>query len=114
MMQLIFVKVTMHLALHMVMTESIKCDATLGITWAAQVPARRSGRSRVQVCFDCTLSPLGRQAMRVTAARTMLVAGALVVRKWLTALESRIAHCLMVAALTLFVLRKIETARPKL
>jgi hypothetical protein len=64
----------------------------------------------VQVCVDCTLSPLGRQAMRGTVARTMLVAGALVVRKWLVALESRMAHCLMVAALTLIVLRRMEAA----
>jgi hypothetical protein len=44
------------------------------------------------VCVGCTLSPLGRQAMRGTAARTMLVTGALVVRKWLVAPESRMAH----------------------
>ncbi len=109
--QLIFVKVTVHLALHMVMAESNICDTRPGITWAAWAPAERSGRTRVQVCVDCTLSPLGRQAMRGTAARRMLVAGASVVRKWLIAPESRMAHRLMVAASTLIVLRKMEAAR---
>ncbi len=111
MVQLIFGKVTVHPALHMVMTESNKCDARLGITWAACALAEQSGRLRVQVCVDCTLSPLGRWAMRGTAARTMLVAGALVVRKWFVAPESRMAHCLMVAALPLIVLRRMEAAR---
>ncbi len=45
-----------------------------------------------------------------TAARTMLVAGALVVRKWLVAPESRMAHHLMVAASVVIVLRRMEAA----
>ncbi len=52
------------------------------------------------MCVDCALSPFGRQAMRGTAARTMFVAGSLVVKKWLVAPESRMAHCFMVAAST--------------
>jgi hypothetical protein len=48
--------------------------------------------------------------MRSTVARTMLVVGASVVREWLIALESRMAHHLMVAALTLIVLRRMEAA----
>ncbi len=111
MVQLIFVKVTVHPALHMVTTESNECDASLGIMWVALGPARRLGRLRVQVCVDCTLSPLGRQAMRGTVARTMLVAGALVVRKWLISPELRMAHHLIVAASTLIVLRRMEAAR---
>ncbi len=75
MVQLIFVKVTMHPALHIVTAESNKSDARLGTTWAAQALARKSGKLRVQVCVDCTLSPFGRRAMRGTAARTMFVAG---------------------------------------
>ncbi len=74
MVQLIFVKVTMHPALHIVTTESNEYDARPGITCAAWAPAGRSGKSRVQVCVDCTLSPFGRRAMRGTAARTMFVA----------------------------------------
>jgi hypothetical protein len=41
----------------------------------------------------------------------MLVAGALVVKKWLVALESRMAHHLMVAASTFIVLRRMEAER---
>jgi hypothetical protein len=111
MVQLIFVKVTVHLALHIVMTESNECDARPGITWAAWTPAGRSAKSRVQVCVDCTLSPFGRRAMRGTAARTMFVAGAFVVKKCLVAPESRMAHHFMVAALTLIALRRMEAAR---
>ncbi len=59
--------------------------------WAAQAPTGSSGRSRVQVCVDCTLSPLGRRAMRGTVVRMILEAGALVLRKWLVAPESRMA-----------------------
>jgi hypothetical protein len=111
MVQLILVKVTMHPALHIVMTESNKCDARPGMTWATRAPAGRSGKSRVQVCVDCTLSPFARRVMRGTAARTMFVAGALVVKKWLVAPESRMAHCFMVAVSTLIILRRMEAAR---
>ncbi len=113
MVQLIFVKVTVHLALHMVMMERSECDARPGIMWAAWAPAGRSGRLRGHVCVNCTLSPLNRWAMRGTAARTMLVAGALVIRKWLVAPESRMAHRLMVATSKLIVLRRMETASAK-
>jgi hypothetical protein len=107
---LIFVKVTVHLALHIVTTESNECDARPDITWAAWALARRSGKSRVQVCVNCSLSPFGRWAMRGTVDRTMFVAGALIVKKWLVASESRMAHRFMVAASTLIVLRRMEAA----
>ncbi len=108
MVQLIFVKLTMHPALRMVMMESSKFDARPGMTWAAWAPAGRSGWLRVQVGVDCSLSPLGRRTMRGTAARTMLMAGALVVRKWLVAQESRMTHCLMAVALVVIVLKMME------
>jgi hypothetical protein len=111
MVQLILVKVAMHPVLHIVMMESNKCDARPGITRAVRALARRSGKSRVQMCVDCTLSPFGRRAIRGTAATTIFVAGALVVKKWLVAPESRMVHHLMVAASTLIVLRRIEAAR---
>ncbi len=78
--------------------------------WAAHALAGRSGKSRVQVCVDCTLSLFGRRAIRGTVAGTMLVAGASVVRKWLVAPESRIAHCLIVVALVAIVRRRTEAA----
>jgi hypothetical protein len=49
--------------------------------------------------------------MRGTAASTMLVAGALVVKKWLVSLESRMAHHFMVVVSRLIVLRRMEAAR---
>jgi hypothetical protein len=114
MVQLIFVKVTVHPALHMVTMERRECDARPGMICAVWAPAGRFGRSRVHVWVECTLSPLGRRAMRGTAAERMLVAGTLVVRKWLVAPESRMAHCLMVAVLVVMVLSKVEATNAKL
>ena len=71
--------------------------------WVAPVPVEKSGRSRVQVYVDCTLSP-------GTSAGTMLAAGASVVRKWLVAPESRIDHFLMVVASVAIVRRRTEAA----
>jgi hypothetical protein len=48
MVQLIFVKVTVHPALYMVTTERREWDAGPGMIWAARAPAGRSGRSSVQ------------------------------------------------------------------
>ena len=110
MVQLILVKITVHPTLHMVTMERREWEARLGMMWASCAPAGRSGRSTVQLCIDCTLSPFGRRAMRGTVAGTMLVAGASVVRKWLVAPESRIAHCLMVLASVAIVRRRTEAA----
>jgi hypothetical protein len=112
MVQMILVKVTVHPALRIVTMESNECDARPGITQAARAPARRSGKSGVQECVDCTLSPFDRWVMRGTVARTMFVAVALVVKKWLVAPESRMAHRFMVAASKLIVLKRMEAARP--
>ncbi len=46
-----------------------------------------------------------------TAVVSMFVAGASVMRKWLMAPESRMAHRLMVLALTPITFRRIEAAR---
>jgi hypothetical protein len=46
-----------------------------------------------------------------TALGSMFVAGASVVRKWLVARESRMAHHLMILVLKSIVLRRIEAAR---
>ncbi len=95
----------------MVITESREYGASLRMMGAVQAPGGSLGRSRVQVWVDCTLSSLGRWAMRGTvAAGMMLEVGALVVRKWLVAPESRMAQLLMVAASVDIVLRRMETA----
>jgi hypothetical protein len=49
MVQLIFVKVTVHPALHMVTTERKEWDTRPGMIWAARAPAWRSGRYLVPV-----------------------------------------------------------------
>jgi hypothetical protein len=85
----------------------VQCQS--GNEWAARALAESSGRSRVNVC-DCTLSPLGRQVMRGTVVGVILEVGALVVRKWLVAPESRMAQLLMVAASVDIVLRRTKTA----
>jgi hypothetical protein len=74
------------------------------------VAAGSSGRSRAQVCIDCTLSPFGRQVTRGTLAAQMLVASAFVVRKWLVAPELRIAHRLMISVLVEMVFRRTTAA----
>ena len=46
-----------------------------------------------------------------TAVGNMFVAGALVVRKWLVALDSRMAHRSMVLASMSIIFRRIQAAR---
>ena len=43
-------------------------NASPEMMWAVRAPGGSLGRLRVQVWVDCTLSPLGRQAMRGTMA----------------------------------------------
>jgi hypothetical protein len=107
----ILVKVRVQPALHIVTTDRRECDARPGMMWAFLAAAGSSGRSRVQVCIDCTLSPFGRQATRWSAAVQMFVAGALVVRKWLVAPKSRITHRLMVSTSVEIVLRRTAAAK---
>ena len=56
------------------------------------------------------LVPIGKAGNEGYICRHMLVAGASVVRKWLVAPESRMAHRLMVAASVVIVLRRTEAA----
>ena len=104
-------KVTVQLVLHIVTTDSRECEVRPGMMWEILAAAGSSGRSRVQECVDCTLSPFGRRATRGTVALQMFVAGASVVRKWLVAPESRIAHLLMVSASVEIVLRSTAAAK---
>ena len=61
--------------------------------WAARALALggRDGVLRVHMCMECTRAQFGRQAMMGIVVGRILVAGALVVRKWLVAQESRMA-----------------------
>ena len=111
MVHLILVKCTVHPALHRVTADRSKCEARPGIMWAARALGGREGMSRVHVCVECTRAPFGRRAMMGVVVGRILVAGASVVRKWLVAPESRMAHLLMVLASVLIVFNRIEAAR---
>ncbi len=79
MVQPIFVKMTLHPALHKVTTNRRECAASLGMMWAVQARGGSVGRLSVHVWVDDMHSPLGRRATRGTKAGMMLVVGAAVV-----------------------------------
>ncbi len=105
------VKCTVHPALHRVTTDRRECEARPGIMWAAQALGGREGMSRVHVCVECTRAPFGRRVTMGAVVGRILVAGPLVVNKWLVAPESRMAHFFMVSASTLIVFNRTEAAR---
>ena len=98
-------------ALHSVTVESSECDARPGMMWAARARGSRDGRSSVQVWVDWTRSPLGRRAVIGVVVGAMSRAGASVVKKWLVAPESRMAHRLIVSASVVIVLRMDAAAK---
>ena len=107
----ILVKCTVHPALHRVTTDRSECEARPGIMWAARALGGREGMSRVHVCVECTRAPFGRRATMGVVVGRILVAGTLVVRKWLVALKSRMAHLFMVSASMLIDFNRAEAAR---
>ena len=107
----ILVKCTVHPALHRVTMNRSECKARPGIMWAVQVLGGREGMLRVRVCVECTHAPFRRWVMMGVVVGRILVAGASVVRKWLVAPESRMAHLLMVLASVLIVFKRTEAAR---
>ena len=111
MVNMILVKCTVQPALHRVMTNKSECEARPGILWVAQALGGMFGMFRVHVCVECTRAPFGRRAMMGVVVGRILVAGESVVRKWLVAPESRMAHLLMVSASVLIVFKRTEAAR---
>ena len=107
----ILVKCTVHPALHRVTTDRSECDARPGTMWVVRALGGREGMLRVHVCVECTRAPFGRRAMMGVVVGRILVAGVSVVRKWLVAPESRMAHLLMMSASVLIVFKRTETAR---
>ncbi len=105
------VKCTVHPALHRVTTDRSECEARPGIMWAARALSGWEGMSRVHVCVECTCAPFGRRATMGVVVGRILVAGTWVVRKWLVAPESRMAHLFMVSASVLIVFNRTEAAR---
>jgi hypothetical protein len=96
-------KMMMQPALHKVMTNRRECTASPGMMWAIRAQVGSMGRTSVHVWVEDMPLLLGRHATRGTMAGMMLVAGAAVIRNWLVALGSRIAHSLMVLASVLIV-----------
>ncbi len=74
-------KVTVHPALHIVMTDWSECEARPGMMCAPCAPRGNEGMLRVHVCVECTRLPLRRREMISKAVGRMLVAGVEVVRK---------------------------------
>ncbi len=105
------VKCTVHLALHRVTMDRSECEARPGIMWAARALGGREGMSRVHVCVECTHAPFGRWVTMGVVVSRILVAGALVVKKWLVAPESRMAPLFMVSASVLIVFNRTEASR---
>ena len=70
-----------HPALQRVTTERSEWEARLGMMWAVQVLTGRDGKSRVHVCVDWTLLPLGICAIIGDVVGMMFKARASVVRK---------------------------------
>ncbi len=79
--------------------------------WVAQARGGNEGMLKVHVCVECTRLPLGRRAMMGLVVGAMLVEGMSVIRKWLVALESRMAHHLIVSASVLIVFNRAEAAK---
>jgi hypothetical protein len=107
----IFVNITSHPTLHSVTTLMRECEANPGIRWARCAVVGRSGKSRMHVCVDCTCSPLGKRTTMGLMACWMLLTGALVVRKLLVALESKMAQLFMESMWMLTVRRRVAAAR---
>jgi hypothetical protein len=98
-------------ALHKLTTDRSECEVSPRMMWVVQAGGGNEGMLMVHVCVECTCLPFGRWAMMGLVVGTMLVAGALVVRKWLVVPELRMAHRLMVLVSVLIVLNRTEAAK---
>ena len=107
----ILVKAILQPALQSVTTEMREWEAKWGMMWAMRAAAGRVGMSNVHVCVDVTRSPLGNRAVMGLVVGVMLVAGAVDVRKWLVAPESRIAQFLIASTSRWTVRRRAAAAR---
>ncbi len=107
----ILMKWMVHPALHKLTTDRSECEVRPEMMLAARARGGNEGMLTVHVCVECTHLPLRRRAMMGLVVGTMLVAGALVIRKWLVVPELRMAHCLMVSALVLIVFNRTEAAK---
>ena len=91
-MALILVKVISQPASHKDTTDRRECAARPGMMYPVFARFGRSGRFNLHWWVERTLLPSGKVTLICAAASCRIVAGALVIRKWLVAPESRIAH----------------------
>jgi hypothetical protein len=107
----ILVKAISQPALQSVTTEIREWDARLGMMWARRAAVGSMGMSNSHVWVDVTRAPLGSRATMGVLVGVMLVAGAVDVRKWLVAPESRMAQFLTAVMSRLTVRRRAAAAR---
>jgi hypothetical protein len=99
----ILVKTTLQPALHRVTMKMREWEARTGMIWACRTEAGRAEMLRVHVSVECMRSPFGSQATMGLLVGCMLVMGAAVMRKFLVAPESRMAHARMTSIMILTV-----------
>ena len=105
------VKAILQPALQSVTTKMREWDAKLGMMWARRATAGSAGMSNMHVCVDLTHSPLGSRATMGLLVWVMLVAGAVDVRKWLVAPESRMVQFLRASTSNFTVRSRAVAAR---
>ncbi len=86
-------------------------DTKLGMMWARQAGAGSAGMFNVHVCVGITRSTLGSRATMGLVVGVMLVAGAVNMRKWLVAPESRMAQFLRASTSKFMVRSRAVAAR---
>ncbi len=107
----ILVKAMSQPALQSVTTNMREWEAKWGMMWARRAAAWSVGMFSVHVCVDITRSLLGSCVTMGVVVGVMLVMGAVDVRKWLVAPESRIAQFLMTLMSNWTVRRRAAAAR---
>lgn len=99
----ILLNVISHPALHSVTTETREWEDRFGSMCASLARSGRVWSLSRQVCVEQTMSPFGSLARMGAFVGVISVAGAAVVRKWLLAPESRMAHSCMFSAVSVIV-----------
>jgi len=102
-------KDTLHPALHSFTTERRECDAKPGMICPILATSGSSGIANLQVCVDCTCESCGMVTLIGVVAIFISDVGASVIKKWLVAPESNIAHSLMFSILMSTVCRSAFT-----
>ena len=92
-MQFIFVKITMHPALHNFTTDTKACEFSPGTIWASLALAGSVGMSNSHTSLVFICSPLGSVTFIGLVAGLRLIVGEFNIKKLLVAPESTMAHC---------------------